>query len=586
MNPKSINMASALVLILYFFLAGYTANGQVLTTAEVHRIGSTIDSTLYNGDPGYLSNLFNDSMFYNDVVIDTDGNERLRVFNKEFVSQDIGWILGKRIIQMIKAGASYDYLDYWQDDEDNFYLLFRLFDDGSLNYHQYFLTQDIDGQYVIQDLFIYIAGQYFSDVMRNIYLPMSAALIDSGGQESYQSQAAAILKLADISKLIAQDKKREARAIFDNELTDEAKNSSLGRLYFLQLIDIDKEPEAYAKLLEDMTESEDKNIAFYLIGIDKFYLAGKYREALSCIDTVYAYTQDDFLNLYRGNLYLEIDSLELAEASYLNMIYNFPQYVSSYDALLYCQLKRNAPERAIATIEHLFNTNDMNLSIYDSVLTTQYPEFTNSHIYADWLSRETSKVKTEEITHSAPIKAYPIFTTWQEEQNEKFRDPAKTPLSPAQMTEFEYLEFFPYDSTFQIEATFELLKDGRIFEMPTTTDRRPLYKEYGMAYFNINGIDAQLKIYRGVEDEATQQFSDHLFLPYYDATSGTSTYGGGRYIILDIPQGDTIVIDFNESFNPYCAYSKSWSCPITPYENNLQNIAIKAGTKAFDKDGH
>ncbi len=80
----------------------------------------------------------------------------------------------------------------------------------------------------------------------------------------------------------------------------------------------------------------------------------------------------------------------------------------------------------------------------------------------------------------------------------------------------------------------------------------------------------------------TTDFENYLFLPFTDLTNGNGTYGGGRYIDLEIPKGDTMVIDFNKSYNPYCAYNGKYSCPIPPKENDL-NIAIKAGVKNYSK---
>ena len=75
---------------------------------------------------------------------------------------------------------------------------------------------------------------------------------------------------------------------------------------------------------------------------------------------------------------------------------------------------------------------------------------------------------------------------------------------------------------------------------------------------------------------------DYLFLPFIDDTNGEESYGGGRYIDLRIPEGDTIVIDFNKSYNPYCAYNDKYSCPIVPRINYLA-LEVRAGVMAFNK---
>ena len=76
---------------------------------------------------------------------------------------------------------------------------------------------------------------------------------------------------------------------------------------------------------------------------------------------------------------------------------------------------------------------------------------------------------------------------------------------------------------------------------------------------------------------------DNLFLPFIDDTNGNESYGGGRYINLDIPQVDNLIIDFNSAFNPYCVYDEKYSCPIVPRENYLP-LEIKAGVMNFLMD--
>ena len=65
-----------------------------------------------------------------------------------------------------------------------------------------------------------------------------------------------------------------------------------------------------------------------------------------------------------------------------------------------------------------------------------------------------------------------------------------------------------------------------------------------------------------------------------DKTNGKESYGGGRYLDLEIPEDKIIILDFNKAYNPYCAYSDRYSCPIPPIENHL-DVAINAGFKAF-----
>ena len=78
----------------------------------------------------------------------------------------------------------------------------------------------------------------------------------------------------------------------------------------------------------------------------------------------------------------------------------------------------------------------------------------------------------------------------------------------------------------------------------------------------------------------TAEYEDYLFLPFTDKTNGDSSYGGGRYLDLKLPEGDSIIIDFNQAYNPYCAYNDKYSCPVPPKSNNL-DIEVLAGVKTF-----
>jgi uncharacterized protein (DUF1684 family) len=71
-----------------------------------------------------------------------------------------------------------------------------------------------------------------------------------------------------------------------------------------------------------------------------------------------------------------------------------------------------------------------------------------------------------------------------------------------------------------------------------------------------------------------------LFLPFTDLTSGVESYGGGRYIDMEVQKGNTWTIDFNKGYNPYCAYNEKYSCPIPPAENDLK-VEVKAGVKKY-----
>lgn len=172
---------------------------------------------------------------------------------------------------------------------------------------------------------------------------------------------------------------------------------------------------------------------------------------------------------------------------------------------------------------------------------------------------------------------------FQIEMNTKFKDASKSPLTKKGLKEFKGLDFFPIDEKYTVNAKIALLPDAPVLNFPTTTDRVVLYRKYGILSFSIEGKDFELAIYQDVNPDP--EYINHLFLPFLDNTNGKTSYEGGRYIDVyttDIQPNGTVTIDFNKAYNPYCAYSDRYSCPIPPQENSL-DTEIKAGVMAYKK---
>ncbi|HKL89736.1 DUF1684 domain-containing protein [Flagellimonas sp.] len=172
---------------------------------------------------------------------------------------------------------------------------------------------------------------------------------------------------------------------------------------------------------------------------------------------------------------------------------------------------------------------------------------------------------------------------YQEEQNESFKDPDSSPLPDKYRKDFEGLDFFAPDTSYIVKARLERTPDAEPFLMPTTTDLQTQEVVYGIAHFTLNGAEHQLEVYQSLDLMDDEGYEDYLFLPFLDNTNGEETYGGGRYIDLTIPEGDTLVIDFNKAYNPYCVYNKKYSCPLVPRQNYLRT-KVRAGVKNFNKD--
>jgi uncharacterized protein (DUF1684 family) len=150
----------------------------------------------------------------------------------------------------------------------------------------------------------------------------------------------------------------------------------------------------------------------------------------------------------------------------------------------------------------------------------------------------------------------------------------------------KHLSFYPVSKAYRVEARFERKENSPWFLMETSGTQKKMYRVYGTLTFTINDTVQRLDVYQSQSLMQTDQYRNHLFIPFTDATSGAETYATGRYydLTMDEIDGNKVVIDFNKVYNPYCAYvSGVYNCPIPPKENRLA-VAIRAGEKAYTKE--
>lgn len=150
--------------------------------------------------------------------------------------------------------------------------------------------------------------------------------------------------------------------------------------------------------------------------------------------------------------------------------------------------------------------------------------------------------------------------------------------SPLEKRDLKNLSFYQADSNFLITANYTLLNDEFPTDFPTSSGKNKSYRKFALLEFEVSDKSEELYVYESMQLADKEEYKDYLFLPFTDLTSGEQTYGGGRYLDLsrqDFKNGK-VLIDFNKCYNPWCAYSIGYSCPVPPKENDLE-VAITAG---------
>ena len=165
------------------------------------------------------------------------------------------------------------------------------------------------------------------------------------------------------------------------------------------------------------------------------------------------------------------------------------------------------------------------------------------------------------------------------EKDEYFRTSDGSPVPAAERAGFTGLPYYPVDPGLRFDGLTLSPYTGSEpvrFEIPTSDGRLRPAERAGVFRFALDGRDVALTAYtfEGGDRES-------LFLPFLDVTSGSETYGAGRYLDLSPEEDGTWSIDFNLAYHPSCVYDPRYSCPLTPPENRLP-VPIRAGERLPD----
>jgi len=165
-----------------------------------------------------------------------------------------------------------------------------------------------------------------------------------------------------------------------------------------------------------------------------------------------------------------------------------------------------------------------------------------------------------------------------EEKDGFFAAHWQSPVPPEERGKFSGLAYYPPDPDYRFELELHEHDEKMVVRMTYTKGNEGDFLRWGEFRFRIGGEEQALQAYKSDTDE------ERLFIPFKDSTSGKETYGAGRYLDLepgrDITPSGKWILDFNKAYNPWCVYSKDYTCPLVPQENWLE-VGILAGEKDY-----
>ncbi|NOQ71632.1 MAG: DUF1684 domain-containing protein [Crocinitomix sp.] len=174
---------------------------------------------------------------------------------------------------------------------------------------------------------------------------------------------------------------------------------------------------------------------------------------------------------------------------------------------------------------------------------------------------------------------YKSIEEFQAEQDEHYFNKKTSPLTRKERRNFKGHNFYTVDLSYVVEAKFNKIVEEDTVELMSSSGNVKYYRPYATLTFKIAGVECELIAFQSMRLREVEEYKNYLLLPFRDVTSGSSSYGGGRYLDIEIPSANTITLNFNLAYNPYCAYTSGYNCTVPPKENTLP-VAIKAGLKA------
>jgi uncharacterized protein (DUF1684 family) len=166
---------------------------------------------------------------------------------------------------------------------------------------------------------------------------------------------------------------------------------------------------------------------------------------------------------------------------------------------------------------------------------------------------------------------------WRAVRDELFANHPQSPLPAADRGAFRGLAYYDYDPSARVLSTVSDAEPAHVVLQGSAGESFGMTR-FAVASFELNGAPLSLSLYW------LDGYAGGLFLSFRDATSGRETYGACRYLLDTVKgadlgtEGERLVLDFNFSYNPSCAYDPRWACPLAPPENRLE-VSVRAGER-------
>jgi tetratricopeptide (TPR) repeat protein len=332
---KSFPLFKGLLCMVFIFCVGLSCSQtkeEAVTVQEAKDFARQLQSSIEkrNGD-------------FFDEAIDADKFLKKAGLNSEKDARSFGeglsekMNIGTQLVRSLSKKGTYELVKQYEKDKKQ-HLLFRLYYDGSLNYHDIELTRS-GNETKIADMFIYTSGELFSETMNNLYRQMKTMM--SKGETSFEDRW--LLEMPRLKQKLNSGEYEEAMEIFDR-LPEKIKKMKAVQLTHIMIASGLDDMDKYAAAIDEYTRLYPNEPNMHLILLDSYIMKQQYDEALHSVNELdRMIDKDPFLDYYRYLIYNIKEDSTNARASIIKLMNNMPDFEDGMLELivLYVEEKNN-----------------------------------------------------------------------------------------------------------------------------------------------------------------------------------------------------------------------------------------------------
>lgn len=377
-----------LLFALLLFTGVVSAQNQAIDSTKYDYIGYAIDSTLYAGDATYINKILDVDAILDKALVKVD-DSKIQQYNKDFAEGfKSSFDFGAAILRELGEDGNYDFVKSYVKNGNEYHLIFRLYAEDGLNYHDYKLSEN-GGEVKISDMYLYLSGENFSKTLSDIYKRAIQSVSSDGVfkklfKKTYIDDLGNLKKIKDLMRV---GKYKEAYDVYKN-VNSESRKEKIFMISALQVAS-NLDDSVYEEVIKQYEELFPNDPSLYLISIDGAVIKEDFEKAYELVNKLdRSLGGDDFLDLYRANVLYAKNDFEGATKYARKLVDNYPGFIEAHTTLLTILIERNQINEAIKALENFYDIFELTKEDMREAMEGDFPNFVKTKEYIAWMKKK------------------------------------------------------------------------------------------------------------------------------------------------------------------------------------------------------